>query len=396
MSSAAATARRLSIDCVPICPSSIREIADFDTPHLRRRGPAAASRGACRTRRMTVPNSEVIHGPSLPIGAYAAVTYTSAGFALPDSHRTGSRPTPQGRLEAVGSIDSCTINRRSRALHYLFRCLAPASRELSGGGPERHGPGRRVARRRRYGRRPESRSPASSSGRRRLPGRRAASRIGSVAEEALAERERDAPVDPSGSRWPRGRVSRPRPRPERRRRRTTPATATAATIATSTSSSTRRATVIRGSSGSGELRHLRRRCPSATPDSTAPAWKHRRRHRRLDHLERDLRLRLVHRCLPHRDRPNRRPGRRLNVNHHETAHPFTSKAVDNPGTTPRRPVDNPATLGGRPGPERGNRPAERGQAKTPHVAFTQQQTTTTCCVFRVDSRRSAAYSFLVA
>src|SRR6478672_4334807 len=52
---------------------------------------------------------------------------------------------------------------------------------------------------------------------------------------------------------------------------------------------------------------------------------------------------------------------------------FTSPTVDNPPTTPPRPVDNPLPLGGRPAPERGNRAHKRGQAKTPHVAFTRHE-----------------------
>ena len=57
----------------------------------------------------------------------------------------------------------------------------------------------------------------------------------------------------------------------------------------------------------------------------------------------------------------------------KTARLFTSPTVDNPPTTPPRPVDNPRPLGGRPAPERGNQAHKRGQAKTPHVAFARDK-----------------------
>ena len=96
----------------------------------------------------------------------------------------------------------------------------------------------------------------------------------------------------------------------------------------------------------------------------------RRRHRRLDRLEPDLRLGLVHPCLPIATDPivdlcGARPSTATKPLARSLRRP-----VDNPGTTPTRSrVDNPATLGGRPAPERGNRPNKRGYAKPPHVAF---------------------------
>ena len=156
--------------------------------------------------------------------------------------------------------------------------------------------------------------------------------LGSIADEAFAERERDAPIDPSeddgheperpaNDRHP--TVAREDRRPDSDRDDDRDLELT----------STRRARPIVGNAGSSTT------SGPPSPTRTDPAdfgMQHRRRHRRLDHLERDPRVRLVHPCL----RIATDPIVDLcapTVNHRETARLFTSIGVDNPGTTPPGP-----------------------------------------------------------